>query len=125
MKSLQLVSGQPGAGDSSPDPLNVPSTFTDMSAVASAGTVWTVNATKRIRLLGGTFSVSAAGSALFTNHNGGGTVFRTGKLEADKPYTFDLGGRGILLAALGDDLDVTLSGGGTITGTLYGCEEPV
>jgi len=102
----------------------VPSKFIDMSAVSitSIATIWTPATGKKIRLLGGTFSVSAAGSVLFEDNAGGTTVFRTAKLAADTPYFFDFG-NGIPLAAINNVLKATLSVAGTITGTLYGVEE--
>jgi hypothetical protein len=101
-----------------------PNTYKDLNAVAigTIATVWTPAIGKTIRVLGGMFSVSAAGSVLVEDNAGGTTVFRTPKLLADTPYTFDLPG-GRVLSAADRVLKATLSTTGTITGTLWGIEE--
>lgn len=102
-----------------------PSTFKDQSAVAigTIATVWTPASGKKVRLMGGSVSVSAAGSVLFEDNSAGTTVFRTPKLGADTPFNFDIPG-GRLLSAANNVLKATLSTTGTITGTLWGTEEP-
>lgn len=104
-----------------------PTVFKDLAAVTitTITTVWDPGSGKRFRLMGGTISVSAAGSVLFEDGSAGAGnfVFRTPKLEADKPYTFTLGELGRLSAAVNNDLKATLSVAGTITGTLYGTEK--
>jgi hypothetical protein len=103
----------------------LPAVFQDVNAVSigAIATVWTPAAGKRVRFQGGCISVSAAGSVLFEDNAGGAFVFRTPKLLADTPYNFDLGARGRPLAAADNVLKATLSVAGTITGTLYGCQE--
>lgn len=106
--------------------VRTPNTFKDLSAVAigTIATVWTPASTKKFRLMGGTISVSAAGNVLFEDNSAGAGnfVFRTPKLAADTPYTFDIPG-GKLSAAADQVLKATLSTTGTITGTLWGIEE--
>lgn len=100
-----------------------PDTYKDVNAVAAGSivTVWTPASGKTVRLMGLTISVSAACSVLFEDNAGGTTVFRTPKLLADTPYTFDLG-NGKQLAAAGNVLKMTSSAAANITGTLYGVE---
>jgi hypothetical protein len=100
------------------------STYKDQSTVAigSIATVWTPASGKKFRLMGGSISVSAAGSILFEDNTGGNTVFRTPKLAADTPYNFDLPG-GKLSATANNVLKATLSTTGNLTGTLWGTEE--
>lgn len=102
-----------------------PSKFIDMNAVSisSIATLWTPAGGKKFRLLGGTFSVSAAASVLFEDNGAGTTIFRTPKLAADAPYNFDLGPTGVLSGAADRILKGTSSAAATITGTLYGTEE--
>lgn len=98
----------------------------DLSAVTitSITTVWTPASGKKFRLMGGTISVSAAGSVLFEDNTAGTTIFRTPKLLADTPFTFVCnGGQGKLSAAADNILKATLSVAGAITGTLWGTEE--
>lgn len=98
----------------------------DMSAVAigSITTVWTPTTGKKFRLMGGSFSVSAAVSVLFEDNAAGAGAFiwRTPKLIADTPYNFDLG-NGKLSAVIDQVLKATSSAAANITGTLYGTEE--
>jgi hypothetical protein len=97
----------------------------DLNAVAAGtiATAWSPAAGKRVRLMGGVLSVSAAGSLLFEDNAAGAFVFRTPKLAADSPYNFDLG-QGVALGAVNNLLKMTLSVAGSVTGTLYGTEEP-
>lgn len=108
------------------DLIRVQSFRVDMSAVniGSIATVWNPSGSKRFRLMGGSFSVSAAVSVLFEDNAAAAAnfVWRTPKLLADTPYNFDLG-NGKLSAALGNVLKATASAAATITGTLYGTEE--
>lgn len=98
--------------------------FKDLAVVAlgSITTVWTPASGKKVRLLGGMLSSSAAASLLFEDNAGGTTVFRTPKLVADTPFTFSFD-RGVLLAAANNVLKATASGASNWTGTLWGCEE--
>jgi len=108
------------------DRLRVPSTWKDLSAVtiSTIATVWTpATSSKTIRFMGGVISVSAAGNVLFEDNAALAFLFRTPKLAADTPYNFTLPGNGRLLAAANNVLKATLSTTGTITGTLFGCEE--
>jgi hypothetical protein len=107
------------------DRLRVPSKFIDLNAVAigTIATVWTPAGGKKFRLMGGSFSLSAAASVLFEDNAGGATVGgRTPKLVADTPYNFDWG-NGVLSGAADRVLKATSSAAANITGTLYGCEE--
>lgn len=108
------------------DLIRIQSFRVDMSAVTitAIATVWTPTAGKRFRLMGGSFSVSAAVSVLFEDNaaGAGNFVWRTPKLLADTPYSFDLG-NGKLSAVIDQVLKATSSAAATITGTLYGVEE--
>jgi len=96
----------------------------DLNAVAGGSivTVWTPTSGKRVRLMSGSISVSAACSVLFEDNAAGTTVYRTPKLLADTPYSFDLGG-GYLLSAANNVLKLTTSAAANVTGTLRGTEE--
>ena len=98
--------------------------FKDLNAVAisTSVSVWTPPSSKKFRLMGGSVSVSAAGSVLFEDNASGKFVFRTPKLAADTPYNFDLPG-GRVSATAGNSLVATLSVSGAITGTIWGTEE--
>lgn len=107
------------------DLVRVQSIRKDLSAVAigSITTVWTPASGKKVRLMGGSISVSAAASVLFEDNSAGnGTAWRTPKLLADTPYNFDLG-NGYLLGSANNVLKATSSASANITGTLYGVEE--
>jgi len=101
----------------------MPDTYKDLSAVAGGSivTVWTPATGKKVRFMGLTISASAACSVLFEDNAAAATVFRTPKLLADTPYTFDLG-NGFQLAAVNNVLKMTSSAAANITGTLYGVE---
>jgi len=101
----------------------MPDTYKDLSAVAGGTivTVWTPATDKKVRFMGLTISASAACSVLFEDNAAAATVFRTPKLLADTPYTFDLG-NGFQLAAANNVLKMTSSAAANITGTLYGVE---
>lgn len=105
----------------------VPDTFKDVATVAAGSivTCWTPATGKKVRLLGGSISSSAAANVLFEDNSAAAAnfVFRTPKLLADTPYTFDLGEKGVLLSAANNVLKMTSSAAANITGTLYGCEE--
>jgi hypothetical protein len=105
--------------------LRTPDVFKDVNAVAggSITTVWTPTSGKRVVFMGLTVSVSAACSLLFEDNSAGAGnfVFRTPKLLADTPYTFDLG-NGVALSAVDNVLKVTSSAAANITGTIYGVE---
>jgi hypothetical protein len=105
--------------------VRVPSVYYDMNAVSitTIATVATPTSGKRMRVLGGSISVSAAVSVLFEDNAAGTRVFRTPVLLANTPYNFDLGGKGVLLAAIDRVLKATASAAATILGTIYGCEE--
>ncbi len=90
--------------------------------IGSIATVWTPANGKKVRLMGGCVSVSAAGSVLFEDNSGGNFVFRTPKLGTDSPYNFDIPG-GRLLSSADNVLKATLSTAGTVTGSIWGCEE--
>ncbi len=105
--------------------LFTPDTFKDVNAVAAGSlvTVWTPTASKRVRFMGLTISVSAACSVLFEDNSAGAGnfVFRTPTLAAGTPYTFDLG-NGKILSAANNVLKATSSVAATVTGTIYGVE---
>jgi len=103
--------------------LLIPDTFKTLKAVAigSIATVWTPASGKKVRLMGGSISVSAAVSVLFEDNAAGTDVWQTPVLTADTPYNFDLG-NGKLLSAVDNVLKATSSGAANITGTLYGIE---
>lgn len=106
------------------DLVRVQSFRKDMSGVTitTINSVWVPTGGKRFRLMGGSFSVSAAVSVLFEDQTAGNFVWRTPKLLADTPYNFDLG-NGHLGASVGNILKATASAAAVITGTLYGTEE--
>jgi len=101
----------------------IPDTFKTLkgAAIGSIATVWTPASGKKVRLMGGSISVSAAVSVLFEDNGAGTDVFQTPVLLADTPYNFDLG-NGVLLSAVDNVLKATSSGAANITGTLYGIE---
>lgn len=101
----------------------IPTTFKDLAAVAitSIATVWTPASGKKVQLMGGMISVSAAASVLFEDNAGGTTVARTPTLAANTPFVFDLG-NGRQLAAANNVLKATASAAATITGTIWGVE---
>jgi hypothetical protein len=91
--------------------------------ISTIATVATPTSGKKLRLLGGALSVSAACSVLFEDNAAGTTIYRTPKLAADTPYLFDLG-NGRLLGSANNVLKATASTGTvTIVGSLYGTEE--
>lgn len=101
------------------------SVFKDLAGVAitTIASVWTPASGKKVRLMGGSFSVSGACSVLFEDGGAGTTIIRTPLLEANKPYTLDLL-NGVLSGAADRVLKATASTGTvTITGHLYGTEE--
>jgi hypothetical protein len=106
------------------DRVRVPNTYKDQSTVAigTIATVWTPTSGKKFRLMGGSISVSAAGSVLFEDNSGGNTIFRTPKLAVDTVYNFDIPG-GKLSAAANNVLKATLSTTGNLIGTIWGTEE--
>ena len=108
-------------------PFKLPDVYKDVNAVTitTIATVWTPAAGKRIRILGGSVSASAAMNVLFEDNaaGAGNFVWRTPALLAVTPHNFDLGPEGKLLAAKDNVLKATGSAAGTLTGTLYGVEE--
>lgn len=98
----------------------------DMSAVSigSIATVLTPATGKKLRLLGGSFSVSADASVLFEDNAAGAAnyVYRTPLLLAKTPYDFTIG-NGKLLAAVDNVLKATSSAAASITGVLYYAQE--
>lgn len=99
----------------------------DLSAVTitTITTLWTPTAGKRVFLLGGSISVSAAVNVLFEDNaaGAGNFIYRTPKLLADTPYTFVINnGAGFQLTADDRVLKATASAAAAITGTLWGLE---
>ena len=92
--------------------------------INSIATVLTPATGFKLRLLGGTFSLSADASVLFEDNSAAAAnfVFRSPLLLAKYPYTFVIGG-GRLLAAANNVLKATGSASCTITGVLYYSEE--
>jgi hypothetical protein len=132
--SLPVPSGDASASPSAPlqayngaswDRVRTPVKYYDLNAVAigTISAVATPGSGKKIRLMGGSISVSNACSVLFEDNSAGHTVIRTPQLLANTPYAFDLG-NGVLLGNAGDVLTGTASvASTTITGHLYGVEE--
>lgn len=106
------------------DRLRAASVRKDLATVAigSIATVWTPASGKKVRLMGGCISLSAAASILFEDNASGTTVFRTPKLAVDTPYNFDLG-QGVLLSVANNVLKATSSAAANLLGSLYGTEE--
>lgn len=98
----------------------------DMSAVSinSIATVLTPATGKKLRILGGTFSLSADASVLFEDNSAATAnyVFRSPLLLAKTAYTFSLG-NGKLLSAVNNVLKATASASASITGVIYYAEE--
>lgn len=105
-------------------PVYTPTKTADLSAVTitTITTVITPTSGKKVRLIGGCISLSAAASVLFEDNSAGTTVFRTPALLSGAPYNFDLY-TGKLLAAANNVLKATSSAAATITGTLFYAEE--
>lgn len=101
--------------------------FGDMSAVTitTIATVYTPTSGKKARLLGGTFSVSAACSVLFEDNaaGAGNFIFRTPKLAADTPYFFAFPHNPVVGASANNVIKATASAAAAITGTLFCSEE--
>ena len=105
------------------------STFKVINANAitagSEETVWTPQSGSRIRLLGWSLSASAAAALEFQNSASAGTVIAQTPLLAiagvhDSP---DLGD-GILLSAADGTLKLDVTATATISGMVWGIEEP-
>lgn len=97
----------------------------DTVAIGSIATVWTPASGKKIRLMGGSISVSAAANVLFEDNSHSSTtnyVVRTPTLATDTAYNFDLG-NGILLGTADHVLKATSSASANVVGYLYGTEE--
>lgn len=98
----------------------------DLAAVTitTITTIWTpATAAKRIIVYGMDISVSAAMNVLLEDNSASADnfVWRTPKLEADKPYSFRFP-KGIRLSAANRVLKATGSAAGAVTGTVYGEE---
>lgn len=107
------------------DRVRVANTYKPQSTVAigTIATVWTPTSGKKFRLMGGSISVSAAGSILFEDNSAGnGTIYQSPKLAADTPFNFDIPG-GKLSAAANNVLKATGSTTMNLIGTLWGTEE--
>lgn len=91
--------------------------------ITSIENLWTPVVGKRIRLIGGSFSVSAAVSVLFEDNEAGQPLFQTPFLQGYVPYSLPNLGEGILLQSIDRSIKATSSGAATITGTLIGREE--
>ena len=105
------------------------STFKMINANAiTAGTeetVWTPQSGSRIRLLGWNLSASAATAIEFQDSSASGTVIAQAPLLAiagvhNSP---DLGD-GILLSAADGTLELDVTAGSTVSGMVWGIEEP-
>jgi hypothetical protein len=90
--------------------------------ITSITTVITPTTGKKVRLLGGDISMSAAASILFEDNAAGTTVYRTPVMATNTAFSFDLG-PGYLLSAVNNVLKATSSAAGAVTGTLYYSEE--
>lgn len=101
-----------------------------INTASVSGALWTPAVGKKIRLMGGSISFSAAGSINFeedavgmtTGTGSGVTRWRTPELLANTPYNFDLG-QGILFSAANNVLTAYSDVAGNLCGTLYGTEE--
>lgn len=111
-------------GSTQTSPIRAYAKWGDLAAVSitSIATVITPTSGKKVRLLGGDVSVSAAASVLFEDNASGTTVYRTPLMATATAFSFDLG-RGYLLAKADNVLKATASAAGAITGTLYYSEE--
>ena len=105
------------------------STFKVINANAitagSPETIWTPQSGSRIRLLGWNLSASAAAALEFQDSASAGTVIAQTPLLAiagvhDSP---DLGD-GILLSAADGTLELDVTAGSTVSGMVWGIEEP-
>lgn len=98
----------------------------DMNAVTinSIATVLTPTSGYKLRILGGSFSVSADASVLFEDNSNATAnfVYRSPLLLAKIPYTFVIG-NGRLLSAANNVLKATGSANCAITGVIYYSEE--
>lgn len=92
-------------------------------AVGAEATVWTPAAGKKFRLMGGSFSLSAAASIIFKDNTAGTTIFTTPTLEANVPYNLPVIGNGILSATINNVLTATSSAAANLIGTIWGTEE--
>lgn len=95
-------------------------------ALGSITTIWTPATGKKIRVLGLSVSSSAAVNLLLEDNSSSAAnfVWRTPKLLADTPYTFDFSpSGGFLLSAKDNVLKATTSGAANVTGTVWGIEE--
>lgn len=94
------------------------------TAIGSIVTAWTPASGKKVRVLGGWISVSAAVAVLLEDNaaGAGNFLFRTPKLVADTVYQLDFGD-GLLLSAIDRVLKMTGSAAANISGVLWGTEE--
>lgn len=109
------------------DRVRTANTFKIVAAVAitagTGATIWTPAAGKKFRVLGYTFSASAAASLILCDNVVGTPVFRGPLLAAagiDNQYNI---GNGILSAAANNVLKLDVSANATVTGTVWGTEE--
>ena len=117
-----------GDGGRSWTPALAPTKFVKLAstAVGSIATVWTPASGKRILLLGGLVTASAAISVLFEDNAAAADnfVFQLPTLVAGTPTPFSLGPFGFTLSAVDRVLKATGSGAGNLIGTLWGQELP-
>ena len=105
------------------------STFKMIDANAiTAGTeetVWTPQSGSRIRLLGWNLSASAATALEFQDSSASGTVIaQTPLLAVAGVHTSPDLGDGILLSAADGTLELDVTANATISGMVWGIEEP-
>lgn len=90
---------------------------------ATGATIWTPASGKKFRLMGYSFSASAAASLIFGDNVVGTVIFRGPLLAAagiDSQYNL---GNGFLSAAANNVLKLDVSANATVTGTVWGTEE--
>lgn len=96
-------------------------TFKPVQAVATLGVLWLPTSSKKFRLMGFDLVGSAAGT--ITLFDGAVTIVAHSTAAAGTSVPVYLGTRGYLSAAGGTSLTASSSGGGTMTGAVWGTEE--
>lgn len=96
----------------------------DLNAVAlgAGASLLTPTSGKKLRLVGGQISLSAAASIAFTDATSNTVILRTPKLLVDTPFELKLGD-GFLLDDVDHALKATSSVAANVTGTLFVVEE--
>lgn len=104
-----------------------PFVFKPINGVAltagTGATVWTPAAGKKVRLMGGWFSSSAAAALILADNLVATVIFPTPVLAAGGIFTLPPMGNGPLLAAANNVLKLDCTAGTTVTGCVFGTEE--